>query len=67
MSLAEAVEKAIDDCIRNGILADFLSKIGQEEGCDTLAELLQSYINVHENQKYPVAQTYPLTLWLLHS
>lgn len=26
MSLTEAIEKAIDDCIRNGILVDFLSK-----------------------------------------
>ena len=26
MSFAEAVETAVDDCIRNGILADFLSK-----------------------------------------
>lgn len=26
MPLTEAIEKAIDDCIRNGILADFLSK-----------------------------------------
>ncbi len=26
MPLSEAVEKAVDDCIKNGILADFLAK-----------------------------------------
>ena len=26
MSLPDAVEKAVDDCIRNGILSEFLSK-----------------------------------------
>ena len=68
MELREAVEKAVDDCIRNGILRDFLKKNRAEAIAMSIFEYDEERLSIkegHETDLWPTMKSRNLTDSLL--